>query len=213
MKSFLAGVVFTALVGAVAAADDKPKPPSVGDVPPALELQTLLQGPDSAHVTWDALKGKVVVLEFWATWCGPCVAAIAHMNELEDAFKDRPVQFIAITDEDKPTITEFLTKKPIHGWVGLNPDKSMAKSYAVSGIPHTVIVGSDGRIAAVTYPMMLQTANLENILAGKASGLPETSPLDQPRVPVGEIRDADKAEASPPFSKSSFGHPRAANTV
>ena len=45
----------------------------------------------------DSLKGKVVVLEFWTTWCGPCVAAIPHLNELSEKYADKPVQFIAIS--------------------------------------------------------------------------------------------------------------------
>jgi thiol-disulfide isomerase/thioredoxin len=82
--------------------------PKAGDQPPPLKLKTLLQAPDGTKASWGALKGKVVVLEFWATWCGPCVAAISHLNELADQFKDRPVQFIAVTDEGEKVIGPFL---------------------------------------------------------------------------------------------------------
>jgi thiol-disulfide isomerase/thioredoxin len=102
--------------------------PKVGEQPPPLELKVLLQAQPGTKASWDALKGKVVVLEFWATWCGPCVAAISHLNELADHFKDRPVQFIAITDEDENIISPFLKKKPIHAWVGLDTDKSMFRT-------------------------------------------------------------------------------------
>src|SRR5262245_37427861 len=88
--------------------------PTVGAEPPPLQLEKVLQAPAGARASWDALQGKVVVLEFWATWCGPCITAIPHLNELADAFKDKPVQFIAITDEDEKVVAPFLKRKPIH---------------------------------------------------------------------------------------------------
>src|SRR4029079_6126192 len=139
---------------------------------PRIEIKTLLQATESSKATWESLRGKVVVLEFWATWCGPCVAAISHMNELTEAFKNRPVQFIAITDEDEKTVREFLDNKPIRGWVGLNANGSMFKAYGAHGIPHTVIVGSDGIIAGITDPTTLESKHMENVLAGKEAGLP-----------------------------------------
>src|SRR5881396_890266 len=92
-------------------------PPKLGDQPAPLGFEKLLQAPDGAKASWAALKGKVVVLEFWATWCGPCIAAIPHLNELADHFKDKPVQFIAITDEEEKVVAPFLKRKPIHAWV------------------------------------------------------------------------------------------------
>jgi uncharacterized protein (TIGR03435 family) len=145
--------------------------PQIGDYPPAIALERLLQAPEGSKATWAALKGKVVVLEFWATWCGPCVGAIPHLNELADAFKNKPVQFIAITDEDEKIITQFLKRKPIHAWVGLDTDKSMFKEYAVTGIPHTVIVDKKGRIVAITHPAALTDQILRDVLAGKRLAL------------------------------------------
>src|SRR5215831_9135496 len=83
--------------------------PKVGQDPPLLQATALLQAPDGAKLDAKSLEGKVVVLEFWATWCGPCVAAIPHLNELSDKFKNQPVQFVAITAEDEATIKPFLT--------------------------------------------------------------------------------------------------------
>src|SRR5215467_11840601 len=118
-----------------------------GKEAPALGLESILQAPSDAQASWKALKGKIVVLEFWATWCGPCIAAIPHLNELADKFKDQPIQFIAVTDEDEKVVAPFLRKKPIHAWIGLDTNKSMLKDYRVTGIPHTVVVDQKGIIA------------------------------------------------------------------
>lgn len=141
--------------------------PKVGAKAPLLQATDLLQAPAGAKMDAEALRGKVVVLEFWATWCGPCVAAIPHMNELADEFKGKPVQFIAITAEDKPTVEQFLSKRPIHSWVALDTNSAMNKAYGIVAIPATVVLDQEGKIAAVTYPTFLTETNINDLLAGK----------------------------------------------
>src|SRR5437879_6535769 len=140
MKEAIVLTVSAALLALSNAARSQPNEPKIGEPPPPIGLENILQAPEGTKATWAALKGKVVVLEFWATWCGPCVAAIPHLNELADKFKNQPVQFIAITDESEKIISTFLTRKPIHAWVGLDTDKSMFRDYSVTGIPHTIVV-------------------------------------------------------------------------
>ena len=151
-------------------------------------FRELLQATAGAHATWDALRGKVVVLEFWATWCPPCVKALPHFNSLADELKGKPVQFISITDEDKATVTAFLAQHPIHGWVGLNPTDSMFKSYAAEGRPLTVVIRPDGIIDATISPIgqfPIRAENLLNLVAGKASGGLVSSQV----VYAGEVHD------------------------
>jgi len=73
----------------------------IGDKAPPLTLEELLQAPANIQVSMDSLKGKIIVLEFWATWCSPCRKALPHLNELFKKYSNKPVQFIAVTNEDK----------------------------------------------------------------------------------------------------------------
>ncbi len=151
---------------------------------PPLHIRQLMQAPDGATASWDAFRGKVVVLEFWATWCAPCVAAIPHLNELADAFADEPVVFLAITDEESEPVEQFLGRREMKSWIGFDENGKTHAAYGVSGIPHTVIVDQHGRIAAVTYPTQVTEEVIRNVLEGRDTGL-TTSGENRPTVAAG----------------------------
>ena len=171
--------------------------PKPGEPPPPFGLESTLQAPRGAQPSWKALKGKVVVLEFWATWCGPCIAAIPHLNELADKFKDEPVQFIAITDQDETVVRPFLRKKPMHAWIGLDTDRSMFKDFGIKGIPHTVVVDQNGIIAAITYPTYLAEQQLKYLLAGKQMTLAQRG--TEGGLFPGQVPAISKREREPLF--------------
>jgi uncharacterized protein (TIGR03435 family) len=141
---------------------------SVGDTVAGLNVPVLLQADDKHSISFDALHGSVVVLEFWATWCGPCVAAIDHLNDLADQFADQEnVRFISVTDEKLETITEFVGRKPIHTWIGLDEQQSLLKAFGISGIPQTIVINSDGKVAAKISPSRLDAELLKRIQNGE----------------------------------------------
>lgn len=138
----------------------------------------MLHAPSGATTTWKTLKGQVVVLDFWATWCGPCRKALPHWNELVDAFKDEPVRFIAITDENEQVVQNFLKQTPIHSWVGLDgAGRSNRDGYNIEGIPTTVIVNQEGVVVAVVNPAKLQPKHIDEILRTGQSSLPPPTDL------------------------------------
>lgn len=94
-------LVLLILTCAATSQTQTPSELKVGGPAPELELLKLLQAPEGIKIDSNSLKGKVVVLEFWATWCAPCIVAMPHLNELADKFKDRPVRFISITAPPK----------------------------------------------------------------------------------------------------------------
>ncbi len=169
--------------------------PEVGDAAPPLKVKKWLQAPPQATTGWPA--GKVVILEFWASWCGPCVGAIPHLNKLAEQFKDKPLQFIAVTDEKENVIQPFLRKTPITAWIGLSADAIFgeANPYRVYAIPHTVIIGANGRIAAVMEPRALNSKLIEQCLAGKP--LPQAGGQDVTPVENGSIEIPDDLGSCP----------------
>jgi thiol-disulfide isomerase/thioredoxin len=93
-------------------------------------------------------KGKVVVLDIWATWCGPCKAMIPHERELVKKLKDKPFTFISISaDEKKDTLTEFLKDNPMpwtHWWNGQTG--GILKEWNIQHFPTIYVVDAKGII-------------------------------------------------------------------
>jgi len=130
---------------------------------PAATLK-LLQAPHAALDGWSSLRGKLVVLEFWATWCDACVEEQPHLNELADKFKDRPVQFLSVTAEPEEVVRKFLKTHELRGWIGLDPDGAAFEAFGVHGLPHTVVLDADGNVLGETYPELLTPERLEAML-------------------------------------------------
>lgn len=154
------------LLGSLSAAA-RPEP---GTPAPPLQFTQLLQAPPGTKTDWESLRGKVVVLEFWFTKCEPCIEEIPHLSKLITELDPAKFQFISVDGlpmEDEKVVQEFLTKRKMPGWVGVDTTGSVAASYGVRAFPTTVLVNGQGRIVAVTNPQFLTTADLQAVADGK----------------------------------------------
>lgn len=135
----------------------------VGDAAPVLGSGvTMIKGEAPAAVSGD----QVSVVEFWATWCPPCVKSIPHLSELQA--KHPGVQFIGLSDEDEATVRPFVEAKgaAMAYRVGL-VDQATRTAYmdGVPGIPHAFIVGKGGKVLWHGHPMEMDQP-LADIVAG-----------------------------------------------
>ncbi len=140
---------------------------TAGQPAPPLALEQWLSAPPGAPGTSPALRGNALVLEFWATWCAPCVEQIPHWNALVEKFKGRAVQFIAISYEEPDTVAALIQRHPIAGWVGIDAAGATFKAYGVEAVPLTVLVDAKGIVRGVTSPRQLTEADIDGLLAGR----------------------------------------------
>jgi thiol-disulfide isomerase/thioredoxin len=149
----------------------------VGD--PAPKLQT------GAWVQGDPVKefqnGKAYIVEFWATWCGPCRASIPHLNEIYTQFKDKGLIVIGqdCWEQDDSKVAPFVKQMgdKMTYRVALDDKSSdtkgaMAKTWMTAagrkGIPSAFLIDTKGRIAWIGHPMALKDQIIEDALAGKS---------------------------------------------
>ena len=85
---------------------------------------------------WEAYRGKYVIVEFWATWCGPCVAALPRIAALGQQFKGQPVSFVTVAMDEPSRAEDFLKRKHIELATYVDgPDSATSKAFGVYGIP------------------------------------------------------------------------------
>ncbi len=171
---------------------NRPRDPKelIGKEAPDLRAQLLSGG----EFNLSDHKGKnVIIMDFWATWCGPCVYGLPILSEVANEYKDKGVVFVAVNQGDEPQVIQaFLDRKQLSFPVGLDQTGERGMKYNVSGIPHTVIIGKDGKVATVHVGMAL---NLKDILKQELDTLLSGGTL-QPET--SSVPEANNAPMAPP---------------
>ena len=119
-----------------------------------------------------------MVLDFWATWCSPCVAGIPHLNQIAAELAGQPVVFIAITDDSEERLKDFLKTAPIKTWIGIDSERTNWSAFNIHGIPANVIVGADGRLVAATTPDNVTAQIIRDVIDRKTVKLPPLETRD-----------------------------------
>ena len=126
-----------------------------GQAAPALQVEKWLTAqPDT--------KGKFVLVDFWATWCGPCRQSIPHLNGLAKKFGDRLV-IVGLSNEKEAEVAAMKSPKLEYA-VAIDTQARMMKAIEVRGIPHALIIDPDGIVRFEGHPNYITEAGLASLL-------------------------------------------------
>lgn len=195
MWTRIAGTASLALAAAVSLAaplhaDEADQTLTIGSKAPEINVEHWVSdGNGTFKPVTKFESGKVYIVEFWATWCGPCIASMPHLVEVQKKYAKSGVQIVSISDEDLETVQGFL-KRPVRGALpaeGTNtpptyaqltsayclttdPDRSVYTSYmeaaGQNGIPTCFIVGKTGLVEWIGHPMQMDDT-LEQVVTDK----------------------------------------------
>jgi peroxiredoxin len=189
----LVGVLLFALAAAASGAELKPWS---GGPTPALELEDMT---GQTHRLAD-YRGKVVLVNFWATWCEPCRAEMPSIDGLRSALDGKPFQVLAVNlAEPVSRIEKFMGMMPLHFPLLRDRDGAVAKAWRARLLPASFLIGRDGRVRYVAYGELDWTSapvrqRVEQLLSEEAPGQRRAAP--DARTPAQKVPAAPAAHSS-----------------
>jgi thiol-disulfide isomerase/thioredoxin len=124
---------------------------------PEFELPTA-----AGNISLAQYKGKVVYLDFWASWCGPCKQSFPWMNSMQEKYQSQGLQVIAINlDANKDDATSFLAGNPAKFTVAFDAKGLTPRAYGVKGMPTSYLIDRDGKV--ILQHMGFNTADREKL--------------------------------------------------
>ncbi len=140
-------------------------------------------GEQAGHVTLPAFinsdkspslkdfRGKIVILEFWATWCGACLPAMDHLSELKEEFGDK-LDVIAVSYESEERVRRYIQNKPLP-ILHVSDEAGRLKTYFDHyKIPHTVLINTEGNVIGYASPDEITATVIKQALSGKKVNIP-----------------------------------------
>jgi thiol-disulfide isomerase/thioredoxin len=137
-------------------------PLKVGELAPELKFQKCLD----KDLKPNFYKNKILVIDFWATWCAPCIAGFPHFNELSNKFKSDKVVFASLTDEPVETVEKFFkrTQKKVNALRLIDTSKVTGNTYGILFLPTCMVIDQNNKLRWTGIASELTEAKLQEVI-------------------------------------------------
>ncbi|MCJ0743256.1 redoxin family protein [Pedobacter montanisoli] len=135
----------------------------IGEKVPDFTLDTVLNASSKSFKSAD-FKDKIIWIEFWATWCGPCISAMPHLEQMQAKYKDK-LQVITVTNEKEERIRQFLKNKPFKLWFAIDGAEQLRKYFPFAVIPHSILIDTEGNLFATAAPEEITEKIIDSLWA------------------------------------------------
>lgn len=143
---------------------------------PGMEAPPIAAAPlDAAHPFpgWEAYRGKYVVVDFWATWCAPCLVGLEKTAALEKEFEGQPLRFVTVASDEMPRVKKYFAEKGLTLETYVEADDGLtAAAYGIHVVPAAAVVDREGHIVAVTPGANITSEMLHKLLNGEKTAAP-----------------------------------------
>lgn len=136
-----------------------------------LSFQAIQNGKLIDYNILSQLKNKVVIIEFWETWCGPCIDGMFHLKKLKDKYPNDLIVICVSSDGFNKSV-DFINKTSYPFDYIFDESKKLSKIFPHSGIPFSVVIDKNGKIKAETRPVYIDEIQMNKMLLGNAMNVP-----------------------------------------
>lgn len=127
-------------------------PPTLGNVCPDFTMSVITSNGNEKNISLKELRGKIVVIEFWATYCSPCIPSLKHFDKLQAQFGNA-VKFVAVSEENRDKVDAFIAKRGFKNIsFAMDWGRKLNDMFYHHFIPHTVVIDQTGVVRAFTSP-------------------------------------------------------------
>ncbi|TDE46969.1 redoxin domain-containing protein [Flavobacterium rhamnosiphilum] len=162
----------------------------VGDIAPKINITDYISNVPSDK----NFKNKFILLEFWATWCGPCLQGVPNLNKFQEKFKsNKDFVFISITDEKVDKVLRTVKRIPFKSVVVSDQTGQTIENFGIKAFPTTILIDDKGILKWIGNPETLNDLILNNFLNGKEISTSQNSNSDMP-PPSLIVRNPTKIE-------------------